>query len=796
MDSIISDIVTNDLLFGKDKEERIVGAYQLSDTHIRLFIRGESGVSHHDEPFFPFFFLSDSSLLDGFVPEEMEKFWLVKLSGSNFYQSLAIFRNWKNHRGAIDFINRKRYGDTSDNTNKSTPYDNNSLVYNKGDAVTQYLIQSGKTLFKGMIFDDLYRMQLDIETNYDPIKKRIGGSGIDDDEIIIVSLSDSRGWESVIHSKNRTEKDLLEELVALIIEMDPDVIEGHNIFSFDLSYLQRRCERHGIPFAIGRNGLLPKTYPASIRFAERSIDYPFFDIPGRHVIDTLFLVQSYDISRRSMQSYGLKAVARHFGFASPDRTYVDYNDIASLWKNNHEKLLAYALDDVRETRALSSLLSGSNFYLAQMLPYTYAMTSRIGQAAKIEVLLVREYVRLKQSIPKPSTGQQHSGGYTEVFLKGILGPIVYADVESLYPSIMLSYNICPKSDELRVFPGVLNDLKDLRFKAKERSREEKMLGNSSLAANFDAMQSSFKILINAMYGYLGFSGGIFNDFIEADKVTSTGQSLAKKMIMNFESKGCKIIEVDTDGILFIPPPDVTTESAERELVSEVSSLMPQGINIGFDGRYRKMISYMKKNYALLGYDQVMTLKGSSLTSRSGEKFGRDFVRRGFETLLTEDINGLHNLFTEYRNKILNHELDISDFSRTESLKNSLEQYTEDVKSGKRSKSITYEIAIKVGMEITKGDRITYYVSGTGAGSSSYDKGKLASEWKKEKPDENTHFYLKRLDEHCQKFLPFFKPQDYSMIFSDDTLFSFSAEGIELQREIRHTETNHLSEEPS
>ena len=98
------------------------------------------------------------------------------------------------------------------------------------------------------------------------------------------------------------------------------------------------------------------------------------------------------------------------------------------------------------------------------------------------------------------------------------------------------------------------------------------------------------------------------------------------------------------------------------------------------------------------------------------------------------------------------------------------------------------------MGITKGDRITYYVSGSGTGSSSYDKGKLAADWNKDIPDENTYFYLKRLDEHCQKFLPFFKPQDYSTIFSADTLFSFSADGIELLREIRHTETSDLGGE--
>ncbi len=788
MESILGDIINNDLLFGKDKESCIVGAYQLSDTRIRIFNRIDGILASHDEPFFPFFFLSDGSLLEGFVPDDKNSFWLVKLAGSNFFQYLSIFRNWKNYRQALDFINSGKTASSTAESSQNPILEGNSLVYNRGDALTQYFLQSGKTFFKEMMFGDIYRMQLDIETYYNPEGRFESRPSIGEDEIIIVSLCDNRGWERVLHAKSIGERSLLEKLVSVIAEKDPDVIEGHNIFSFDLPYLQRRCEYHGIPFTIGRDGTLPRTYPSSIRFAERTIDFPYFDIPGRNVIDTLFLVQSYDVSRRSLQSYGLKSVAKHFGFASPDRTYIDYKDIASLWDNDHEKLLSYALDDVRETRALSALLSGSNFYLSQMLPYTYAMSSRLGPAAKIEALFIREYLRRKHSVPRPSAGQQHSGGYTEVFLKGILGPIVYADIESLYPSIMLSYNICPKSDELRVFPGVLNDLRDLRFKAKDKSRDAASSGNNSLRDNFDAMQGSFKILINAMYGYLGFSAGNFNDFDEADKVTSTGQMLAKKMIFEFESRGCRIIEVDTDGILFIPPSGIDNELDERKLVAEVSALMPEGINIGYDGRFRKMISYMKKNYALLGYDNVMTLKGSSLTSRSGEKFGLDFVRRGFEILLIEDIQGLHDLFLEYRNRIINHELDVSDFSRTESLKTTLDQYLDDVKSGKRSKSIAYEIALKAGLRMAKGDRITFYVSGSGTGSSFYEKGKLSSDWKRESPDENTHFYLRRLDEYCQKFLPFLKPQDYSSIFSADTLFSFSPHGIELLKEIKNPDT--------
>jgi len=791
MNNLLESPHGNDLLFGKDPEEKIVGCYQLNDSQIRLFFRTPDGITQRDDPFFPFFFLSDGELLDGFTPFNKEKYWLIQLEGTNYYRHLAIFRSWKNYRAALDHVNST----IPDGEAQNSPGHNSHLTYSRGDAITQYLLQTGKTLFKGMLFDDLHRLQLDIETYYQPEKKR-KGKGIGEDPIIIVSLSDNRSWEHVIHSKGRSEKELLEELVYIIRKKDPDVIEGHNIFGFDLPYLQRRCELNGVPFAIGRNGLVPRSYPATIRFAERSADFQFCDIPGRHVIDTYFLVQNYDTSKRTLPSYGLKAVAKFFGFASPNRTYVNYKDIASTWDDNPETLLAYALDDVRETRELAALLSGSNFSMTSMVPYTYANTARLGPAAKIEALMIREYLKRKVSVPRPSIGQQQTGGFTEVFIKGILGPIVYADVESLYPSIMLSFDVCPKSDSLKVFPTILKDLKELRFAAKKSAEEQKELGNSSLAYNFDAMQSSFKIIINAMYGYLGFGSGMFNDFDEADRVTTKGQEIAKTMIREFEARGSKVVEVDTDGIFLVPPPSVITEENERSLVSEVSSTMPEGIRIGFDGRFKKMISYMKKNYVLLDYNEKLKLKGSAFVSRSGEKFGRDFVREGFILLLNDDIQGLHDLYVKYRNDLMDHRLHVTDFSRTESMKTPLEQYAADVRSGKRSKSITYEIALRQGMEIAKGDRITYYVAGTSNPASFVDNGRLAEEWKKEQPDENTGFYLKRLDEYAQKFLPFFKPQDFSSIFSADTLFAFSPEGIEIVKEIRHHETGDLSREHS
>lgn len=782
----------NEKLYGKDLEENLIALHQVSDTHIKLYKRETDSITIREERFYPFFFLTNAGLLKGFE----RKHWLKELSGNNYYKFLVIFESWRDYRSAMDYAAdvKRKLADASGIKSARPEEDSRwgmEEIYSKGDASSQYLFQTGKTLFKGMRFSELRRMQLDIETYYDKESQRSAAIEIGRDRIIIVTLSDNTGWEHVLHVGGQTEREMLEELVRLIRERDPDVIEGHNVFSFDLPYIMKRCEMLGVQFKIGRDGSAPRTYLSNIRFAERTIDYPYCDIAGRHVVDTLFLVQYFDMAKRAMPSYSLKEAAKYFGFAAENRTYIDHKDIAEMWDTNPEKLIAYATDDVRETNKLSQLLSGSSFYMTQMMPFSYGQISKMGPAAKIEALFVREYLRHKHSIPKAQLGSQDVGGFTEVFLKGILGPVVYADVESLYPSIMLSFDVCPASDELRLFPDVLHDLKALRFDAKAKMKAAKKSGDEELAQTFDAMQNSYKTLINSMYGYLGFRAGIFNDYEQADKVTTTGREIARKMILEFEKRGSRVIEVDTDGIYLIPPKGVETEEQERALVKEVSEEMHAGIDIGYDGRFKRMISYMKKNYVLLGYDGKLKVKGSSLVSRSAEKFGREFVRKGFELLLDEDIAGMHELYLYYRNRILDKQMDIAEFTRQETLKSTLEEYQEEVKAGKRGRALTYDIAIRRKTRVVKGDRIVYYISGN---DMTFEKAKHAEEWNPQKPDQNTQFYLRRLHEFTEKFEPFFKKTDFSSIFTADELFGFSPEGIEIVKEIQHRSTEDLDEE--
>src|SRR5207249_11503553 len=108
----------------------------------------------------------------------------------------------------------------------------------------------------------------------------------------------------------------------------------------------------------------------------------------------------------------------------------------------------------------------------------------------------------------------------------------------------------PATDRLQIFRHLLTDLRTFRLEAKAQMRTAK---NPRQQRYFHALQNTFKILINSFYGYLGFAQGHFADFDAAARVTQVGRELLQKMIGWLTERGAQVIEVDTDGIYFVPP---------------------------------------------------------------------------------------------------------------------------------------------------------------------------------------------------------------------------------------------------
>ena len=627
-----------EILFGSDPTEGIV-AVEPGDDTVRLYRRVDGQVVTEERPF---------------------RRWILTTEKHPLHDASWTELEGEDYRYLVEFPDRSSYENA-----RYWLRDAHAHHIALPTATKQYLTRSGQTLFKGLSFDDVVRMQLDIETMaLHPDRP--------ENEVIMVAITDNRGFETIISGD---EPAILRETVACIRERDPDIIEGHNIHEFDMRYLAARAKMHGITLAFGRDG-------SELTFgSQRSCAIGYFARPfvpahiyGRHVIDTFLTVQRFDVGKGIFTSHSLKAVAQALDIAEEGREIIPHDKIASEWKTNPERVKVYALQDVRETRSLAGIVCPPEFYLTQMVPDSYSHAATTGTGEKINSIFLREYLRNVRAIPRQAEPKQLPGGYTEVRATGVIETIVKCDVESLYPSIMLTKGIQPASDTLGAFLPALKELTARRISAKKKAKEtlpsvgadgpptHSRAGREH--AYWDGLQSAFKILINSFYGYLAGPFN-FNDYEAGAQVTTTGQEIVKKIVSELERTGSTVVEIDTGGVYFKPPPEITDEDAELAYVERIGGTLPEGIRLAHDGRYRAMISLKMKNYVLADYHGKKVFRGSSLRSRADERFGLDFISQAADHLLHGRKEQVRELYESYAHKINSGELGIDKFSRRE-----------------------------------------------------------------------------------------------------------------------------------
>jgi DNA polymerase, archaea type len=615
----------NTLLFGADPTPRIV-AIELGETGTVKVYRREEGSTMADvEPFHPFVW-ADSDVVDLGIEAE-------KLQGDLKYGWLVTVDSWKELialRNGLKNAGRDFFAFT--------------------DPVQHYLTATGRTLFKDLPFEQLKRMQVEVLAT--------------DEHIISIALSDNTGWEQLIvvdpNNVDESERNALKRLTALIKERDPDVIEGHDLFRVHLPLLVARAKKLKAKLDWGRSDGFLRSRPSRLQIAEKTIDYPKFTIGGRHFVDTFLLAQFYDIGMRSLAGFERADVARHFEVCDSEETSaLAGKELQRAYLDDSEKFRRRAICGVRETRALSDLLGPSYFIQAQIFPYNYQDVIVRGNATRINALFLREYFRERHSIPELPMPRAFEGGYTDIFFTGVARNVWHCDVASLYPSIMLQFDCFPATDELQIFRHLLTDLRNFRLEAKARMRAER---DPARQHHFQALQNTFKILLNSFYGYLGFAQGHFADFDAAARVTQIGRDLLKKMIDWLNARGAQVIEVDTDGIYFVPPVDATSRGAGNgeetrrgaastvdvdDLQKDLAKELPAGIDVEIDEQFDAMLSYKAKNYALLTKDGDVIIKGGALKSRGLEKFQRVFLEEMIKMIMQGKPEAITDLRSEF-----------------------------------------------------------------------------------------------------------------------------------------------------
>jgi DNA polymerase elongation subunit (family B) len=749
--------IEDELLFGWDETPGIVSVWASSDGEALVWRRVEGRLVRERAGFRPW--VLAASLADLAHLGDA----LAAAGSPRAAAALVRYRELDGAPGSLRFLcaaksgrilSRAIFDGASRRLNRRVRAIGDLAGYYRAGPVEQYLMASGRVYFRGLGYDDLHRLAIDLETtSLDP----------DAGRIFLVAVRDSRGLAITLEAPApEDERRLIEDLCALVRERDPDVIENHNLFGFDLPFLERRAERLDVPLALGRDGAPP--------LLERHRDggggkRARYTVAGRELIDTLDAVRRHDFVARDLPSHRLKDVARHFGVAAADRVYLPGAAIHATFAEDPDRVRRYALDDVAEVDALSRRLLRAPFALAGMAPRGYGRLASAGPATGVlEPILVRAYMRRRMALPGPRESDAelgpHAGGALHLFATGVAQHVVKADIASLYPSIMRAYRIGPESDRLGALLHVVERLLDLRLAHKAAARE----AASAERGRHEAMQAAMKLLINSAYGYMGAGDlAIFADRRAADEVTRRGREILDVLVAALRARGVALIEADTDGVYFAVP-EAFGESDERALVSDVAAELPAGIRLEYEGRYRAMFSHEVKNYALLTHGGEVVMRGVALRSSRSEPFGERFLREALLRTMLGDVVGLRALFLETVTAIERRALPTADVATRARLTKTPEAYRTSRGAHREG---AYEALLAAGKtRWSVGDRVRFY---RGRAGYLWLPDEEESEGREEAPrDYDVEHYIGVLvGSYASRLRKAFEPHDFARIFRVD-----------------------------
>jgi DNA polymerase elongation subunit (family B) len=614
---------------------------------------------------------------------------------------------------------------------------------------SQFLLQHRLRLFRDMTFGQLRRCQLDIEVAAPaggfPDARRAA------DRILAIGLR-CQGRNQLLLLEEMTdvaEKKLLQQFCAALHEADPDVIEGHNLFKFDLDYLRQRSRRYRADCAWGRYGQHASFRSSRLKVAERWIDFVRCDLPGRAVVDTYLLIQLFDITTRELTSYGLKEAAVYFGISPEDseRTYIEGDQIQHAFFRDRPRFEAYLADDLRETQGLADQLLPTYFEQVRTFPTLLQEATLRGATSKIDLLFLEEYYHARQACPTPPEVKPFEGGYTRSFREGVFRHVLHFDVASLYPSLLLHIGRNPRNDTLGVFIPLLRRLREYRLKYKHLARTAP---TTEERAEAQARQTNFKILINSFYGYLGFSGARFGDGDLAAEVTRRGRELLQILIDEFARHGCTILEADTDGIYLSS--DVYFENPEA-LLAKVAPVLPPGIELEYDGKYTAMFCYKAKNYAVYDGEKI-TLRGSALRSRGTEPYLKKLTDQLIYFLVGARPESPLVLLEEYRKRLVTGSVPVEELAKSETLSQNSEAYERFIAEGGKPRRAAAEAALQLSPRPRMGEKVTYYIMPRSKGASDWQRAWPLALYDEARNPYDRDYYTEKLDEWLERYAVF------------------------------------------
>jgi len=280
------------------------------------------------------------------------------------------------------------------------------------------------------------------------------------------------------------------------------------------------------------------------------------------------------IGKEFLPSYSLNNIAKIF--LQDEKLDVGGEGYGGrLWKlfnEDRDKLIAYNIQDSKLMKKLDDkfMLIRNAAELARLSKIPIHRTLQVSFLVDYYVLrIAREqgyHFQSKRFGVKKAT---YPGGIVLTPEPALYTNICIYDFKSLYPNIIRTFNLSPDSilpkdydgdcittpngikfsKEQGIFPKILEDLTNLRYKYKDIQENLQNEGKKEEALIAEFQQTSVKVLILSMYGIMGSAFSRYFDIDVASSITLTGQHLTKSVADHLTSQGYKAIYGDTDSVM-------------------------------------------------------------------------------------------------------------------------------------------------------------------------------------------------------------------------------------------------------
>ena len=409
---------------------------------------------------------------------------------------------------------------------------------------------------------------------------------------------------SVRYVKCQDEKDLLYKFVSHMEATSPDVITGWNVEFFDIPYLVNRIAKVNSEATMKRLSPwgLVDTRETKSGFGQTVIKY---ELKGIAILDYMAIFKKFGYTYGPQESYRLDHIA-NVVLGEKKLDFGELRDLNELHDNDYQKFIDYNIKDVELIDRMEDKLGLITLCLTMAYKGGVNYEQVLGTVAIWDALIYRDLASKNIAVPMNSESFKgaYPGGYVKEPQVGMHDWVCSFDLNSLYPSLIMQYNMSPETilldDEpgvnvesvlagqvqntvpdtalavngtrfstkkLGVLPSIIQEIYTERVGHKQKQiKAEQELEVCTVKSEVYALekriaiaknqQMALKILLNSLYGAMGNKWFRYFDMRIAEGITLTGQATirwAENTLNTYLNKTLKtdkdyVVAIDTDSV--------------------------------------------------------------------------------------------------------------------------------------------------------------------------------------------------------------------------------------------------------